>query len=219
MSVISQMVSVPADRVTLPGEFVVPASSRATAVLAYGLHTSPQDPHVRSVADELHRAGFATLVTDLFSETEAQRSDRGEGQQVDLALLGRRLVAAVDWVTIQPDARGLPVLLCGSGAEAAVALLAAADLPDGVSAVVSCDGQPELAGAALERVRVPVLFVVDTEEPQSLSAHQEAARRLAGPHTLREVPGLTRRFTEPGVLQRAVHTIEEWCEELVPRTG
>jgi dienelactone hydrolase len=75
------MVSVPADRVTLPGEFVVPASSRATAVLAYGLHASPQDPHIRSVADELHRAGFATLVMDLFSETEGGRSDQGGGNR------------------------------------------------------------------------------------------------------------------------------------------
>jgi dienelactone hydrolase len=215
MSVISQMVSVPADRVTLAGEFVVPASSRATAVLAHGLHASSQDPHVRSVADELHKAGFGTLAVDLFSETEGRRIERIEGQPVDLAMLGRRLVAAVDWVTIQPDARGLPLILCGSGAEAAVALLAAADLPERVCAVVSCDGQPALAGDALERVRVPVLFVVDDREPQSLVAHQAAARRLAGPHAVREVPGLTRRFAEPGVLQRTVDVIRQWCDELL----
>jgi pimeloyl-ACP methyl ester carboxylesterase len=130
-------------------------------------------------------------------------------------MLARRLVAAVDWLTIQPEARAVPVILAASGAEAAVALLAAAELPDRVRAVVSCGGQPALAGDALRRVRIPALLLADSEDPESVRRNQEAAQGLAGPYVVREVPGVARQFEEPGTVERVADVIKEWCDDLL----
>lgn len=214
ISVISEMVSVPADHFTLSGDFVVPDSSRATVLFVHGVHTSRQDPVTRSVAAELHRAGFGTLAVDLFSETEGRRTEAMGEQRVDIGMLGRRLIAAVDWLRIQPDARPLPVVLFAAGAEAAVALIAAAALRDEVLTVVSWAGQPELADEFLERVRVPVLFVEGGEDPEGLRSTRQAAERIAGPHAVREVQGASHRLREPGALSRAAAVVEEWFAEV-----
>jgi dienelactone hydrolase len=214
ISVISETVSVPADRLTLSGDFVVPDSPRATVLFVHGVHTSRQDPAARSVAAELHRAGFGTLAVDLFSETEGRRPEAMSEQRVDLDMLGRRLIAAVDWLGIQPDARTLPVILFAAGAETAAALIAAAALPEEVLTVVSWAGQPELADDFLGRVRVPVLFVEGGEDPEDLRSSERAAERIAGPHTVREVRGASHRLQEPGALSRAAAVIGEWFTEV-----
>ncbi|PZH18687.1 hydrolase [Streptomyces sp. NTH33] len=211
---VSETVSVPADHLTLSGDFVVPDSSRATVLFVHGVHTSRQDPAARSVAAELHRAGFGTLAVDLFSETEGRRAEAMSEQRVDIGALGRRLIAAVDWLRIQPDARTLPVVLFAAGAEAAAALIAAAALPEEVLTVVSWAGQPELADEHLERVRVPVLFVEGGEDPEDLRSSRQAAERIAGPHTVREVRGASHRLREPGALSRAAAVVEEWFTEV-----
>ncbi|MGX4687787.1 dienelactone hydrolase family protein [Streptomyces sp. JNUCC 63] len=211
---ISETVSVPADRLTLSGDFVVPDSSRATVLFVHGVHTSRQDPAARSLAAELHGAGFGTLAVDLFSETEGRRAEAMSEQRVDIDMLGRRLIAAVDWLSIQPDARTLPVILFAAGAEAAAALIAAAAMPEEVLTVVSWAGQPELADEFLERVRVPVLFVEGGEDPEDLRSSVRAAERIAGPHAVREVQGASHRLQEPGALNRAAAVIGEWFTEV-----
>ncbi|GAA1015136.1 hypothetical protein STXM2123_5534 [Streptomyces sp. F-3] len=211
---ISEMVSVPADRLTLSGDFVVPDASRATVLFVHGVHTSRHTPATQSVAAELHRAGFGTLAMDLFSETEGRRPEAMGELRVDIDMLGRRLIAAVDWLKAQPDTRTLPVILFAAGAEAAVALIAAAALPEEVSAVVLWDGQPEPADAALERVRVPVLFVEGGEDPEDLRSSRRTAERIAGPHAVREVRGASHRLQRPGALDQAAAVIEEWFTEV-----
>ncbi|PAZ17381.1 hydrolase [Streptomyces sp. SA15] len=210
---ISDVVSVPADRRTLPGDFVVPQSARAVVLFAHGLHTPRSHPRIHAVCAELHQAGIGTLSLDLFSEMEGPRVDAAQDQPVDMEMLGRRLTAAVDWLKIQPDTRALPVILFAAGAEAAVALRTAAELPDRVLTVVSWAGQPELAGDALERVRVPVLFITGSQSPQELRTAQDAARRLAAPSSLREVRAASHQFDEPDALNQAAEVTQGWIDD------
>ncbi|CAL9657952.1 Putative phosphoribosyl transferase [Streptomyces sp. enrichment culture] len=223
MSVISDVVAVPADRFTLPGDFVVPDHARAVVLFAHGVHTSRSHPRVQALGVELHRAGFGTLALDLFSEVEARQVEAGQEHPVDLEMLGRRLVAAVDWVKAQTDTRALPVALFGAGAEAGLALRAAADLPDRVLTVISWAGQPEPAGDVLERVRTPVLFVTGGETPAAVPATRQAADRLEAareladrvqaPHAVRELRTASHRLDDPDALDRAAEVTQEWIDE------
>lgn len=223
MSVISDVVAVPASRITLPGDFVVPDHARAVVLSAHGVHTPRNHPRIQALAVELHQAGFGTLALDLFSETEARQAEAGQAQPVDLEMLGRRLVAAVDWVKAQTDTRALPIVLFAAGAEAAPALRAAADLPDRVLTVISWAGQPELAGDILERVRTPVLFVIGGETPAALPATRQAADRLEAtreladrvpaPHDVREVRTASHRLDDPDALDQAAEVTQEWTDE------
>ncbi len=114
--------------------------------------------------------------------------------------LSRRLVAAVDLLDRRPDTAPLPLGLFGASTGAAAALVAAAERPLKVRAVVSRGGRPDLAAEALGRVRAPVLLLVGGEDRQVLRLNQEAAERLTGPHRITVVPGATHLFEEPGAL-------------------
>lgn len=209
----SETVSVPADRVTLEGDFSVPASPAAVVLLPHGVDSSRHNAYSRSIADRLHLAGFGTLLVDLLSEREDRRAtERGE-QLFDAGLLARRLVAAVDWVAIQPETRALPVVLFGPGTQAATVLEAAAELPDRVLTVVLWGGLPDPAADTVRRVRVPVLFIAGGQEPGVLRLTEKAAGRLQVPHPVRVVPEATHLFEEPGALDQLVGIGTEWCDE------
>ncbi|MFF9310320.1 MULTISPECIES: dienelactone hydrolase family protein [unclassified Streptomyces] len=210
---LSDTVSMPADRVTLEGDLSVPESAEAVVLIPHDVDTSRRDPHSQAIATRLRAAGWGTLLVDLLSE----REDRGgteRGEQVfDTGLLARRLVAAVDWVGAQPDTRTLPIVLFGCGTQAASVLEAAAELPDRVLTVVLWGGLPDPTADTVRRLRVPVLFVAGGREPGVLRLTEKAARRLHAPHEVRVVPEATHLFQGTDVLDQVTAIADEWCAE------
>ncbi|MER6530018.1 dienelactone hydrolase family protein [Streptomyces sp. NPDC001508] len=209
---ISEMVLLPTSDATLPGDLVVPTPARAVVLFAHGSGSSRHSSRNRRVAAELRTAHLGTLLMDLLSEREERHDALTAEHRFDIGLLGRRLVAAIDWLREQPDTRGLPVVLFGASTGAAAALVAAAERPDRVLTVVSRGGRPDLAGDALERVRAPVLLIVGGQDQVVLELNKEAARRLVAPHSLRVVAGATHLFEEPGALEEVAVTARQWCQ-------
>ncbi|MBX9392054.1 dienelactone hydrolase family protein [Streptomyces sp. TRM72054] len=210
---ISEMVLVPTDDAMLPGDLVVPTPARAVVLFAHGSGSSRRSPRNRMVAAELRTAGMGTLLMDLLSERE-ERHDALTGEhRFDIPFLGRRLVAAIDWLAAQPDTRGLPIVVFGASTGAAAALVAAGERPERVLTVVSRGGRPDLAGDALDAVRAPVLLIVGGEDREVLRLNEEAARRLHAPHSLHVVPGATHLFEEPGALEDVADAARRWCDE------
>ncbi|WP_409474356.1 dienelactone hydrolase family protein [Streptomyces sp. HC307] len=210
---ISQVVTVPADGASLVGDLAVPTPAHGVVLFAHGSGSSRHSPRNRMVAAELRTAGLATLLMDLLTEREDRYDALTAEHRFDIPLLGRRLVAAIDWLEQQPDVRELPVALFGASTGAAAALVAAAERPHRVVTVVSRGGRPDLAGDALDAVQAPVLLIVGGDDQQVLRLNQEAAQRLHAPHTLHVVPGATHLFEEPGALEQVADTAREWCTE------
>ncbi|MEU8651319.1 alpha/beta family hydrolase [Streptomyces sp. NPDC048737] len=209
----SDMVLVPAGEVALSGDLVVSAPARAVVLFAHGSGSSRHSPRNRMVAAELRTAGLGTLLMDLLGEREERHDALTAEHRFDIALLGRRLVSAIDWLGTRPDTHDLPVVLFGASTGAAAALVAAAERPDRVLTVVSRGGRPDLAGDALEQVTVPVLLLVGGRDQQVLALNQEAARRMRCPHALHVVPGATHLFEEPGALEHVAATARRWCDD------
>ncbi|WP_328441881.1 dienelactone hydrolase family protein [Streptomyces sp. NBC_00444] len=210
---ISQTVLVPADGAELAGDFDVPAPAHGVVLFAHGSGSSRHSPRNRQVAAELRTAALGTLLMDLLAEAEDRQDALTAEHRFDIPLLGRRLVAAIDWLDAEPEVRGLPVVLFGASTGAAAALMAAADRPDRVLTVVSRGGRPDLAGDALDLVRAPVLLIVGGHDTQVLRLNEDAARRLRAPCTLRVVPGATHLFEESGALEQVAGLAREWCVE------
>ena len=136
--------------------FTSRASQAGAIIFAQGSGSSRFSPRNTFVARELSSHGFATLLFDLLTEEEAE--DRRN--VFDIPLLGERVVQAVDWASREGSVRKLPIGLFGASTGAAAALVAAADDPALVEAVVSRGGRPDLAGKALARVKAPTLLIV-----------------------------------------------------------
>ncbi|MFD5477774.1 dienelactone hydrolase family protein [Streptomyces hawaiiensis] len=212
---ISRTVTLPAGRAGLVGDLTVPPDARAVVLFAHGSGSSRHSPRNREVAAGLRTAGLGTLLIDLLTEEEERQDAVTAELRFDIPLLGRRLVAAVDWLAREPDTSGLPVVLFGASTGAGAALVAAARRPDRVRAVVSRGGRPDLAGDALDAVRVPVLLIVGGRDTHVLRLNEEAARRLPAPTALHVVPGATHLFEEPGALDQVTETARLWCDEQV----
>jgi putative phosphoribosyl transferase len=129
------------------------------------------------------------------------------------------LAAAATWVGGQPDLAGLPIGYFGASTGAAAALIAAGDQPEGVAAIVSRGGRPDLAGARLARVRCPTLLIVGGGDRVVLDLNRDALDRIEAEAALEVVPGATHLFEEPGALEAVADLAGRWFERLTTAGG
>lgn len=200
------LVSIPDRGVLLEGRLDVPEHPIGVVVFAHGSGSSRHSPRNQHVARVLQDAGLATLLLDLLTPHEA----RDRRRVFDIALLARRLAAAVAWVGDGPETSGLPVGLFGASTGAAAALWAAAESELSIGAVVSRGGRPDLAGTRLGRVTAPTLLIVGGADPVVMRLNREAQAQLRCPSRLVVVEGATHLFEEPGTLDRAAGLARDW---------
>jgi pimeloyl-ACP methyl ester carboxylesterase len=120
------------------------------------------------------------------------------------------VVAALDWLPSDASLTGLPGGSFGASTGAAAALIAAAERPRQVAAVVSRGGRPDLAGEALTRVRAPTLLIVGERDTEVLELNRRAQALLAGESQLAIVPGASHLFEEPGALEQVAALARDW---------
>lgn len=203
-------VEISADGVRLAGDLVLPPDARAVVVFAHGSGSGRFSPRNRAVAGVLNQAGLATLLLDLLTAGEEALDLRTGHLRFDVALLGRRVIATIDWLAADTTTKELLVGCFGASTGAAAALIAAAERPERVGAVVSRGGRPDLAGEALGHVTAPTLLIVGGNDPEVLRLNQQALIALAGEARLEIVPGATHLFEEPGALARVAILARDW---------
>jgi dienelactone hydrolase len=204
------VVRVAAGTVTLEGNLNVPEGAGAVILFAHGSGSGRHSPRNRHVARVLNEAKLATLLIDLLTSQEEEIDRHTARLRFDIDLLARRLMHATDWLTCQPDTRHLRIGYFGASTGAAAALLAAAELPDLVGAVVSRGGRPDLAGPALPRVRAPTLLIVGGNDVQVIELNRAALAQLRCEKQLVIIPGATHLFEEPGALEQVARLAREW---------
>ncbi|GGL93479.1 hydrolase [Streptomyces fumigatiscleroticus] len=214
---VSETARIPSGDVALTGDLIVPVGARGVVLFAHGSGSSRLSPRNRAVADGLHRPGFGTLLLDLLTEDEEREDLATARHRFGIALLARRLTDAVDWLEQRPDTADLPVGLFGASTGAAAALVAAAERPGRVSAVVSRGGRPDLAGDTLPLVAAPVLLIVGGSDETVLDLNREAAGKLSALHRLHVVPGATHLFPEPGALEQVTEAAAGWFRDHLPQ--
>jgi putative phosphoribosyl transferase len=205
-----QSVTVPVDGVRLAGDLSVPAGARGLVLFAHGSGSGRFSPRNRAVADVLVEVGLATLLMDLLTDEEEAEDRRTARLRFDVRLLGDRVVGTIDWLASEPDLAALPVGCFGASTGAAGALIAAAERPERVGAVVSRGGRPDLAADALPRVSAPVLLIVGGRDTEVGRLNRLAKERLAGESELVIVPGASHLFEEPGALEQVAGLARDW---------
>jgi len=197
------LVSVDAGGVTLEGNLLVPSNARGIVVFAHGSGSSRFSTRNRYVADVLRGGGMGTLLMDLLSSEE-------EDLRFDIAMLAKRLVGTVNWLRDQHDLGHQPVGLFGASTGGGAALVAAAQIPAEIGAVVSRGGRPDLAGAALPHVTAPTLLIVGGDDTAVIAMNQEAYNHMHCERRMEIVPGATHLFEEPGTLETVADLARDW---------
>lgn len=184
----------------------VPEGARGVVLFAHGSGSGRLSPRNRYVADVLVGSGIATVLLDLLTEEEEQvRSN-----VFDIDVLTWRLIVATHWIRRRPGFETMDVGYFGASTGAAAALQAAAREPNGVAAVVSRGGRPDLAAPWLARVRAPTLLLVGERDPVVLELNREAFHVLDCEKEFVIVPGATHLFEEPGALEHVAARAAEW---------
>lgn len=207
-----RVVRVVAGPVTLEGNLTLPAGARGVVLFAHGSGSSRLSPRNRYVARLLNEGKLATLLIDLLTPDEAVIDLQSAHLRFDIRLLAERLIGATDWLTQYPDSRHLRVGYFGASTGAAAALVAAAERPRVVGAIVSRGGRPDLAGPALARVHAPTLLIVGGDDTPVNELNRQAFTQLRGEKRLAIIPGATHLFEEPGALEQVAWLAREWLE-------
>lgn len=193
------------DTLRLPGQLTCAENQRGLVLFAYGSGSSRLSPRNQQVAASLHRRAMGTLLFDLLTPDET----RDRKNVFDIPLLAGRLMAATAWVRRQPALAGEAIGYFGASTGAAAALVAAAELGDDISAVVSRGGRPDLALTHLAEVMAPTLLIVGGHDYAVIEMNRRAALHLARCELV-VVPDATHLFDEPGALEQVCDHAGQW---------
>ena len=207
---LERTVTVPTRTVQLQGTLAVPEHARGVVLFAHGSGSSRFSTRNRFVARVLGDAGLATLLLDLLSPPEEKADLLTRHLRFDIPLLARRLVDAIDWLAANPGTAELRVGLFGASTGGGAALVAAAERPNRVSAVVSRGGRPDLAGDALANVHAPTLLLVGVRDELVIELNERARARMTADVTLEVIPRATHLFEEPGTLEEVAARARDW---------
>lgn len=196
----------------LSGDLFIPERASGIVLFAHGSGSSRHSPRNRYVAGVLQQGGFATLLLDLLTAAE-EEVDTSTGQlRFNIGLLAERLLEGTEWLHREPATRTLPIGCFGASTGAGAALVAAAERPALIRAVVSRGGRPDLAGSSLPRVHAPTLLIVGGNDHQVIGLNEKAMAELRCEKRLSIVPGATHLFEERGALEEVTKLARDWFE-------
>jgi putative phosphoribosyl transferase len=208
----NRSVQILSNGVRLEGFISIPDNPQGLVVFVHGSGSSHHSPRNQYVAQILQDGGLATLLFDLLTVSEETIDLRTRYLRFDIDLLARRTAGVLEWLDLQPFAYELKRGLFGASTGAAAALIAAAELPDKVNAIVSRSGRPDLAEEALAKVRTPTLLIVGGDDNAVIDLNEQALAQMQ-PGTdkkLMIVPGASHLFEEPGTLEQAAELARDW---------
>ena len=206
----TQEVLIPVERVNLLGDLFLPEQTTGIVLFAHGSGSSRYSPRNQFVAQVIRDAGVGTLLFDLLTREEEAIDAHTRRLRFDIQLLKHRLLGATHWIRNQAETKDLKMGFFGASTGAAAALMAAAELGEKVSAVVSRGGRPDLAGALLARVTAPTLLLVGGCDEVVLQLNEEAYEKLQCQKELVVIPGATHLFEERGALEEVAQTAAHW---------
>src|SRR5437870_10035538 len=203
-------IQIPAGRAVLAGNLAIPDGAVALVLFAHGSGSSRHSPRNQFVARTLNRAGLGTLLFDLLTPDEEALDIYTREHRFNIGLLAARLVQATNWATQQEQTRDLRIGYFGSSTGGAAALVAAAQLSQGIGAVVSRGGRPDLAGDALPKVHAPTLLIVGGNDDIVIELNEMARDQMRCEAKLEIIPGATHLFEEPGALEKVASLASDW---------
>jgi putative phosphoribosyl transferase len=196
--------------VILNGSLCLPSQVKGIVLFAHGSGSSRHSPRNRYVAKVLQDTGLGTLLFDLLTSEEDIIDERTARLRFDIPLLAGRLAEVTDWLPEYLSSDNLKLGYFGASTGAAAALAAAAERPDIIRAVVSRGGRPDLADAALPKVKAPTLLIVGGEDFQVVEMNRTALKKMKAEKTLVIIPGATHLFEEEGALEEVARLAASW---------
>lgn len=204
-------VHIPVGTSHLQGLLSIPQAARGLVIFAHGSGSSRFSTRNQEVARRLNDFAIATLLFDLLSSDEGTVDERDGRYRFNVALLSHRLVLATRWAQRYPTSQHLPLAYFGASTGAAAAIIAATEMPESITAVVSRGGRVDLAGhSALTELDAPLLMIVGGADIEVLALNRSAALQLRVEHEVEVIEGAGHLFEEIEALERVADLAAAW---------
>jgi len=176
-----RLVQVGAGAVMLTGLLHLPTDAHGMVILTHGIEGSVDGSHqtALAMAQVLFQDKLATLLVDLFTAEEQQLDDGTDYFRRNVSVMQQRIAGIAQWLLENDETQHLSIGYFGAGATGAAVLIAAAERPDVVAAVVSAGGYIEQAQDYLRRVITPTLLIAAKQDTQAVAQDQSALESLA----------------------------------------
>jgi putative phosphoribosyl transferase len=200
--------------VCLAGELIVPEDCYGVVLFAHGSEMSRFSSGSRHTVRAFEQLGLAVVAFDLLGPDELAEEICSGKPQLDVPRIASRYLAARAWAGRQPELRGLPWGILGTGIAAAGALVAAAECPGEVSAVVGRSGHLDLPEGVLGQVSAPTLLILDAADGSLIAENERALLRLGSERKeLVMIPAGATRFDESPAHDAAASLATQWFSE------
>lgn len=210
MKTLKTEVSIPAGPSSIHGDLHFVEGSQGIVIFAHGSGSSRFSERNLFVADLLQKSHLSTFLFDLLTPEEEAIDKLTREFRFDIAMLGERLVLVTEWIKQNTTTQNLKIGYFGASTGAAAALIAAAKLPDDISAVVSRGGRPDLAREYLKRVKAPTLLIVGEYDTDVIALNTFAYEQLHCEKDMKIIKGASHLFEEEGTLEQAAAVARDW---------
>lgn len=201
------------------GILQVPQNARSIIVFAHGPGGTCLGPRNRLVARSLLHKGFAVLLPDLADQDHEFSEPVSPQDPQYIERIATRLTTLIDWIGENSETRGLHIGLFGARTGAAAVMIAAANRPSAVKAVISRGGRPDLAADQLERVLAPTLMIVGGKDSSHIAHNRKACGRMHDRPMLELVQGANHLFSEPGMIEKVASMSYLWFQRNLALCG
>ena len=209
-----RLLQVPAGALLLAGTLHIPDDAHGMVLLGHGSRNSENERYNDDFAPLFHASGLATLSVDLIPEDEDALDQETRYFRDNVSILSQRMIGVAGWLAETPETQNYSIGYFGVGTVGAAALVAAAERPDLVHAIVSCAGRVELAHYALPNVLAPTLFIVGEQDTQAVTQNQQALSQLpeniAVQKNVATIAGVAQLL--PAKLQEVAQLANQWFE-------
>ena len=203
-------IRIPVGDVIVEGNLALFKNAQGIVVFVHGSGSSRFSSRNQYVARYFNNQKIGTLLFDLLTSKEEEIDLVTAEYRFNIDLLARRLVGVTEWLRTEPATRSFKLGYFGASTGAAAALIAAAELPASVAAVVSRGGRPDLAGDYLARVKAPTLLLVGGWDTEVIELNRIAQSQMTNLNKLEIIPEATHLFEEPGKLEEVARLSSRW---------
>jgi hypothetical protein len=189
---------------------------RNSAGIVFLLRDNGNVVHGKALASTLRESGFGTAVCHLLTDAERERAAVHQRAPLCMALLARRLMAAVDAVGDEADLGTTPAGIAASGIGAAAALRVAALRPLAFDAI-ACRHAKIDSAESLQYVRAATLFLAVAGDLARIRPMTRAYQQLQCTKQFEIVSGISPTFNDDRSFSHACELTTIWMRKHVGR--
>lgn len=204
---INKQIKLPTDDFLLDGDLTIPDGAKSLIIFLSG-YSNDLNSFNHLLASHLQSEGYATLLPELLREKEKELS-----KPPDPEVLKRRVITITTWINNHSRYHQFNLAFMGITSGAVPALKAAAEMGSKIKALVSIEGQTDLAENEISEIVSPILLIVAEYDFHAIKLNSNALKRIKALKNMVIIPGASHFFEEPKKIDRLAEVATSWFKK------